>query len=580
MKKNSWNLEDIFKTEQDFIQCMKNVEKYVLDFNNCKDSILENINVLLDLYENIQLDVSSLYTYSTMKYHLNLKDSKNISSYTETANFVSNITKQMAWFESSLIKLNKDELVLKINDIDKYGHFINRIYDSKEYILTQEEEKIIVSLNKTKSNLIDAYNALTISDRKSNCVEIDSEDIVVNSGNYAKYLMELDSQANRRKVFESFFGFYKDHSTTLAKLYESVVEIDVNIAKIRGFESALHAKLASNKIPTQVYYTLLKNVKKQVPFLKEYLEYRKTELGLETYHTYDRLTKINQVNEKYSYEKGYELVLNAAKSVNDEYFELVKTILSDGWIDVYPSENKITGAYSWGTYNAHPYILHNYNDTLNSVYTLMHEAGHSVHSLLSSKSQSGINASYPIYLAEIASTFAECILSDYLLETITDSTLKKTLIEENINNLIATYFRQTLFAEFELRAFELVESGKSLTSDVLCDLMNELYLEYYNINLDTEDLKKFVWAYIPHLIKTPFYVYQYSTCLVASFAIYNLYKVDNAKGYNTLIKILKSGGSEYPDKLLNELGINLSDDSTFEGITSYLQEKIRILKSL
>ncbi len=208
----------------------------------------------------------------------------------------------------------------------------------------------------------------------------------------------------------------------------------------------------------------------------------------------------------------------------------------------------------------------------------MHEAGHSIHSHLAAKHQTFFNSQYPIFLAEVASTFAECVLTDYLLENENDEDVKKTLVEENILGIIGTFYRQTLFADFEMQAHDIVDSGKSLTSDMLCDIMQNLYLEYYDIDLNTESAKKLVWAYIPHLINTPFYVYQYSTCIAASFAIFSEYSKSKEKGIEILFNILKKGGSDFPNDILLENNIDLSKKKTYEAVVEILSKQFNEIK--
>ncbi len=577
---SKWNLNDIFKTEEEFINTRNLALEMSEQMLKYKGDLLKNINEVLNTEEEIILKIMDALIHATKKFHLNMKESSNIQSISETENVFSQIRSNTAWIAPEMITYNKEDIFATLTDSnkDKFSHYINKMFANKDYILSDKEEELLVKLDKVKSDFADTYNALTIADRKPVKVQLSDREVEVSSGNYTSLLTELENQDDRRKVFEAHFQFYVDNSTTLSNLYNNVINLNVDIFKTRGYQSAIEAKLSSDKIPLDVYHALLRNAKKQVHILKEYLDYKKDSLGLRDIYTYDRMLKVNYTDKKYSYEEGKDLVLTAAASASKEYRDLVEYVLQDGWIDVFPDENKITGAYSWGSYNTHPIILHNYDDSLNAVYTLIHEAGHSIHTHLASKNQTFYNASYPIFLAEIPSTFAECILSDYLLKNESDEQVKKVLLEQAVINIIGTYFRQTLFADFEYQTHKLVEEGKTLTSDVLCDIMNSLYKEYYDMELSKEELKKFVWAYIPHLIKTPFYVYQYSTCLTASLALYNKYVNNKEEGLNALFDILKKGGSDYPNKILTEAGIDLSKDETYDAVGIYLKDLIDNLK--
>ncbi len=283
---------------------------------------------------------------------------------------------------------------------------------------------------------------------------------------------------------------------------------------------------------------------------------------------------VNFSNKVYSPQEAYELIDQATADVSKEYQAYTRFVLGEGRVDLLPRDNKMTGAYSSGDYLSGPVILHNFNGTLNSVYTIIHEAGHSIHSKMAIENQTFFNANYSIYLAEIASTFAERTLDDYLLNHVEDNETLKTLLEESVISTISTFYRQTLFADFEYQVHELVDKGEALNATTLSNIMKDLYKIYYDMDLDLEKSKRLVWAYIPHLTQYPFYVYQYSTCLAASLNIYETYSQDKQKGLDKLYKILKAGGSDYPDKILLESGIDLSKEETYLSVSNILEKTI------
>lgn len=575
----NWDLTDIFKTKKLYYEaietCLENVDKLC----SYQTIVVTNINEFLELYEIVMNDLSDIVCYGTMNYHLDMSANDTIKDYLKSQNIESEIKEKLSWFIPEIVCANKNEVLNGISDEnrEKYTHFIEKIFDNQEHVLSPAEEKIIVSLEKTREDIVNTYDALMVSDRKGVDIKIGNKLVQVNSSNYNKLLSELEEQADREKVFTTYYQYFEDHSNTVANMYNTILSINSRIAKFHGYKSSLDAKLNSEKIPVEVYKSLIRNVKKNCIELQSFLKYREKELGLEQIHTYDRLRKVYSTDKQYTYESGLKLCFEAAKGANDDYFNLIKTVLQDGWVDVYPKNNKRGGAYSWRTNNSHPYILHNYDETLNSVYTLMHEAGHSVHSYLSDKYQSPINSNYSIYVAEVASTFAECLLTDYLLANEEDENLKKTLVEENILRIISTLYRQTLFAEFEYIVHELVDNGQVLTKDTLNQVMQELYFDYYGINLETEALKKYVWMYIGHLYFAPFYVYQYATCITASFQIYDKYCRSKEEGLAMLYGILKQGGSDYPNNILLDVGIDLTKDEAYSGVFNYLKKQVEIL---
>lgn len=573
---SKWNLKDIFKTKDDFYKAIDSCNLEVEALCKYQGKLIDNVNEFFTLYEKALTNLESIIVYGYMNYHLDMSNNEATEDFMSVQVLESNAKGSLAWLLPEVITYDKADLLSKFTDenMKKYSHTIEQMFSNKDHTLSEVEERIIVGLEKAREDMVNTYQALTITDRKSITVKISTGDIEVTSGNYTKLLSDLEKQDDRRIVFEGYYQYYADHANSIASLYNSIISINSRIAKLRGYKSSLEARLNSQNIPIDVYKSLIKNVKNSCKELQKFYKYREKELGIDEIHTYDRMRKIFSTDKEYTYEEGLNLCFEAAKSASDEYQDLVKHVLQDGWVDAYPDDNKYGGAYSGGTYNSHPYILHNYNGTLNSVYTLMHEAGHSVHTYLAATNQDPLNASYSIYVAEIASTFAECILTDYLLNNETDETVKKTLVEENILGISSTFYRQTLFAEFEYKTHELVDNGKALTSEVLCGIMNELYLEYYGINLDSEKLKEFVWIYIGHFYFSPFYVYQYSTCITASFQIYDKYINSKEEGLDILYSIMKKGGSEFANDILLNSGIDLTKDETYQGITNYLKAQM------
>ncbi len=578
MKK--WDLTSIFKAKDDFYLTIDKCKIKADELSMYEGKMLSNVNDVLVKYDEI---VSMLYDvgmYSAMNYHVDMSNEDALKMYKKAQGVESEVKEKLSWIEPEIISHDKELVFDKLNENSKenYSQLLEKIFLNKNYTLTMLEERIIVSLEKVREDLVHTYNSLSVTDRKPVEVEISTGVIEVTPGNYTKLLTELKLQDDRRLVFEAYFGYFRDNSNTFASIYNTIISINSRIAKLRGASSSLQIKLDRENIPVEVYESLIRNVKGNSGVLKDYYKYREEKLGLNSIHTYDRLVKINSTDKEYSYEEALELCLAAASNASEEYRDLVEKVLQDGWVDVYPNENKYNGAYSTGSYSSHPYILLNYDKTLNYVYTLMHEAGHSVHTYLATQNQNSINSNYSIYVAEVASTFAECLLTDYLIENEKDENVKKTLLEENIFGISSTLYRQTLFAEFEYKTHKLVDDGEVLTSDVLCEIMRELYLEYYGLDLNKEKLKEFIWIYIGHFYFAPFYVYQYSTCITASFQIYDKYMESKEEGLEMLFNLLKQGGNGFPNDILMNAGIDLTKDSTYSSVISYLKSQIERVK--
>ena len=359
------------------------------------------------------------------------------------------------------------------------------------------------------------------------------------------------------------------------------MQAEIAEKKARGYSSILQAHLFRNKIPEDVFYNLIDVASTNNDGLKKYLNLRKKYLKLDKYHTYDRFLKLAHSEKKYTYEEGKELFFKSIEKFPEDFKNKAREVTKDGYVDVYHSLGKRTGAYSSGGENVHPFILLNYNDTLEDVFTLAHESGHSIHTLYSMESQPVVKQNYTIFVAEIASTFNEHNLLDYLMKSDSLSRNDKiTLLEKAIDEIVATFYRQTLFGHYEYNISKMVEEGKPINHEVLSNEMISLYKMYYGLDINDEKVKKYVWAYIPHLFYTPFYVYQYATSFTASMLIYKNVKNNVPGAFDNYIKMLKSGGSDYPIEEVKLAGVDLTKKDAFLSVTSYMDELVNQLEKL
>ena len=337
--------------------------------------------------------------------------------------------------------------------------------------------------------------------------------------------------------------------------------------KSREYGSALDAALFGNNIPKEVYKNLMDVAYESNETVQRYIKLRKKALGLEEYHTYDRFMTIVKDETKYDYETSRKLFFSALEGMDEEYVSNQHDAIADGFVDVFQADGKRNGAYSSGFYGFHPHILLNHDDTLDAVFTLAHEAGHSAHTIFANNAQPMATADYVIFVAEVASTFNEHILLDYLVKHATTPKQKIALLEKALDGFMATFIRQTLFATYEYKANELVEKGIPINDQALSQIMIDLYKHYYDIDITKEDGKQYVWAYIPHLFRTPFYVYQYATSFSASLKLYDEVKSNKPGAMKRYKELLKSGGSDYPVNLLAKAGADLTDKETFRAVT-------------
>ena len=351
--------------------------------------------------------------------------------------------------------------------------------------------------------------------------------------------------------------------------------------RARNFDSILNLYLDGNKIPTDVFKNLVDVCHNNTDTLKRYYEMRRKFFGLDRLYTFDRFLEMSKFRKEYSFEEAKDLYYKSIDSLgNEEFSKIARYVTEEGRIDVDIKPGKRTGAYSTGTYEEGPFILLNFTHNLDDVFTLAHECGHSGHTTLTNRTQPVATADYTIFVAEVASTFNEQLLLDYLLKNSNDKELKIAILQNAIDGLIATFYRQTLFAEYEYLAHEKALSGEGITCESLSNIMIDLYKQYYNHDLLTEDYKRYVWCYIPHLYHSPFYVYQYATSFSASLNIYQRVKNGEPKAFENYLNLLRKGGSNYPVQLLQEVGVDLTKKDAYLSVVDRLEFLVNELEKV
>lgn len=580
-----WNLNEVYNNKEELLkekqvleQTIEELKTYQGKLNNKND-----LESFLALSSKGEIILSRIYSYLQMKFDLNQKDLESQQDLGMLQNLLTNYVSAMSYVNEEILKNKYDDILAWSNEskVIKENLFpLKKIFDGAKHVLTYKEEKILANFSNVSGGYSSLYEMLDNSDNEPFEIETEQGEITVSKNNYTYYLATLKSQEDRRKVFETLYSFYDDHKNTFAAIYKGIIDKDIALMKSRNYKTILEAFLEHNQIPEQVYLSLIETAKKHTEPLKEWIQLRKKYFKLDEYHTYDRILTLAKSDVKYSYEKGYSIVMDALKDMGDDFIAHAKKALKDGHVDVYPTEGKRSGAYSTQIPEHGAYILLNHTDDLDSLFTLIHETGHSIHTLYALENQPYPTQDYVIFVAEIASTFNEQCLLDYLLKNSSDKNLKIQALEQQIDGIVGTFYRQTLFADFEYQAHMKALNGEGITYETLCNIMKDLYLEYYGIDLETEPLKKFVWAYIPHLFNSPFYVYQYATCLSASLQIYQNVKdgVEGAK--EKYVNMLKEGGDDYPIEIIKRAGVDLTSEQPFVNVCNKLESLIKQLKEL
>ncbi len=420
------------------------------------------------------------------------------------------------------------------------------------------------------------YSEITVTDVEWPEVELENgEKIRATAANYSKEVTRNRNQKDRKTMFENYYGVFKKRENTIAAIYNSILQKNIAKMKAYNYDTFLLSALEGDNIPQNVYTNLINTVKENTAPLRRYLKMRKEILGLEKYHNYDGSVSLIELNKEYEYDEAKEIVLKSVIPLGKEYESKMKRAVSEGWLDVFETKGKRSGAYSAGVYGVHPYMLLNYNKTMDSIFTLAHELGHTLHTLYSQENQPFSTSDYTIFVAEVASTFNERLLLDYMLEHTDSPEERIALLEQEIRNITGTFYFQTLLAEYEYKAHKLAEEGHPITAEVLSGIIEELFEGYYGNEMERDELVHILWSRVPHFFNSPFYVYQYATCFASSAVLYEkvIKEKDEKKKKEALkryIELLSSGGSKFPMEQLKEAGADLEEKSTVEAVSRQL----------
>ena len=581
---NDWNLKLIYESEEAFENDFNELSNDIKNILSLKGK-LNNPEGLINFAKyNRQLDsrLSNVYIYAAMAHDLNQKDLVASKRYQKVFSKYMEVIQAVSFVDPELLKNKKEDLLGWCDtypELKPLKYQFTNLYRLNKFVKSAKIEAIMANYNDTISGYTNLYDNLVVADNSPVKATLkDGSEVDVSMANYAYLLGTLKEQEDRRIVFEALYNYYDKHKKTLAQIYKGIMSGELAEARNRGYKSILESRLYSNNIDKKVYTSLVSVARNFNQPLKRYYKLRKKYFGLKELHTYDRMLKFRTSSKVYTYEESKRLVLEADKELGEDFYNKAKEVMADGRVSVYPKDGKSTGAYSNSTYEKGTIIMLNHTDDLNSAFTLAHEAGHSIHSMYSIEAQPYETHDYTIFVAEVASTFNEARFLDYMMKNTTDKNERIVLLQEAIDGLVATFYRQTLFADYELQAHTLFEKGEVIDEEVLSNIMKDLYKKYYGINLETEELKKYVWAYIPHLFHSPFYVYQYATSYATSQAIYMNVKNNVSGAFDSYINLLKSGGSDYPVELIKRAGVDLTTKEPFMAVVKRLDELVTMLE--
>lgn len=567
-----WNLEDIFATNEDWEKDFDSAQLELEVVEKLKGTLGTDGKTLFDALEVIQaltFKIERLFVYSRMHRDEDNGDSFYQGLCDRATSLMIKGESVISFVEPEILAIDTEKLEGFFNDcpeLKKYRHMIDVINHAKAHILPKEQEQLLAMTGEISQAPNTIYSMMCNADMQFPFIkDADGNDVQISHGNYIP-LMESTDRNVRKAAFDGLYSTYKTWNNTIASTLSSSVKKDIFYARARKYNSALEASLHTDNVSTDVYKNLISAIHGQLPSMYRYMDIKRQKLDVEKLHMYDLYVPMFEASSmKVTYKESCDMVLDALKPLGNEYINTLKGGLDSGrWIDVYENKGKTSGAYSWGVWGTHPYVLLNWNNTIDNAFTLAHELGHAMHSHLADTTQPYVDAQYPLILAEVASTFNEALFMRYMLKNTSDKVEKQFLTNYFLEQFRTTMFRQVMFSEFEMKIHDMAESGKPLTADSLNDTYMKLNELYYGKDMAIDELISLEWARIPHFYRA-FYVYKYATGFASAIALSNMVLEGSTAEQQRYLNFLKSGGKNFPLDLLKEAGVDLTKPDTVAG---------------
>lgn len=586
--KYTWNLTDIYKTEADWQKDFNFVKENMNKYSEFKGKIgkdAETLYKLLKFDEDLSIIIGKLYLYASLSKDLDLSDPKYMALFENISNLAAQVGAVSSFVRPELVAIPEQKLenfMKKKKELAIYKKMFDNLYRTKQHTLSPESEEIMALASPLTEVPYNSFSMFTGADIQYPTVKAEDgvNDIKISDGRYYAALYSTD-RSYRERVYKGFYQPYKDYKNTLLTTFTGNIKALIFNAKARKYKNTLEASLDANNIPVEVYDNLIKSVNENLNALHRWAELKKRVLNLQDFHPYDTyVTLFPSVKKEYTYEAGKELCIKALQPLGEDYIKNLTFAFDNRWIDVYETQNKRSGAYSSGTtFGVHPYVLLNWNNELNDVFTLAHEMGHNMHSYYTGQNQPYPYAGYSIFVAEVASTTNEALLLDYLIKNASTKEEKLALIEKQLNNITTTFYRQTGFAEFEKFVNQKMEEGVALTPDFLTQSYRDLYQKYWGPAMITDEEEGYTWARIPHFYYN-FYVYQYATSYAASQALVAKIKAEGQPAIEKYLGFLKAGNSKYPIEVLKDAGVDMTTDAPIKAVVNKMNELMDEMEKL
>ena len=583
-QKYKWNLNDIYENYDMWESDLEKFEKLTKEVPKYKGEIKKSPEKFVELellMEKIARLLDRLYLYPYMLKDLDSTDEITSIKMQEIEMVYTKFATETAWIAPEMLEIPEEtmnEWIKKYPELEERRFGLSEMYRLRKHVLSEDKEQLLSHFAQFMGSSSDIYGELSISDIKWNTVKLSTgEELAISNGVYSKIISTNRNQEDRKLAFEALYKSYENSKNTFAAIYRAIIQQNVASCTARNYESSLDRALENKNIPKEVYFSLVNSAQENTAPLRRYVELRKKALKLKEYHYYDNSINIVDYNKVFKYDDAKEIVLNSVKALGEDYQAKMSRAISEGWLDVFETKNKRSGAYSINIYDVHPYMLLNYQETMDAVFTLAHELGHTLHSMHSSETQPYSTADYTIFVAEVASTFNERLLLDYMLENSDDSLEKIALLEQALGNIVGTYYIQTLFASYEYEAHKMIEEYKAITPDILSDIMYNLFKKYFGDTVTIDELQKIIWSRIPHFFNSPFYVYQYATSFASSAKLYENLKT-NPESREKYLTLLKSGGNNHPMEQLKLAGVDLTKKESFDSVAKEFDRLLDVLE--
>jgi len=559
-----WRLEDIFPDDSAWEGEFRRVQKEIPKLKKNQGHIHESAEILLAALREahtLEEAIGKLYSYAHMRNDEDKSIGKYQEQYDRMGSLIVEYNQTMSWFEPELLSMSEEEIGKMTEsepDLDLYRHYMDNLMRTKPYILSEKEERIMALSGEVRGSAADIFSNWDNADIEYPKIkDAEGKEIRLTEPLYNKFQESPDREL-RKRSYHALYVPYIGHRNMLSASYSAIVKSHIFNARARGYKSTLQAALDRNNVPEKVYHTLIDTARFNVKPLRRYVALRKKLLNLKQVRDYDlRAPLFEKTQREYSWQDACQMVIDGAERLGEDYVETLRDAFNSRWIDVYENKGKRTGAYSSGTYGVHPYVLMNFNGTLNDIFTLTHEMGHALHTWYTIKNQPYVYGDYPIFLAEVASTTNEALLERHLIRNAASKEEKLGLLDSALKKYNSTFYRQAIFAEFELRSHEMAESGEALTADKLDELFGRIYRDYYGDEFELIRENKALWSRVPHFYYN-YYVFQYSTSFVASQALVSRILEEGDPARERYLGFLKSGRSKYPLDTLREAGVDMS----------------------